>query len=91
MTEEGRMTMLTASGQEPPRLAGRELTRGVARNFILEYDSYVADMEYGGVIKGVTQRAEPIGQLLDAGQRQALAARYFSRGKQLSEGQLRKG
>ena len=89
--EEGRTTMLTASGQGPPRLAGRELTRGVANNFIREYDSYVADLEYGGVVGGVTQKTAPIGQLLDAGQRQALAPRYFGRGKQLSEGQLRKG
>ena len=83
--------MLTASGQGPPRLAGRELTRGVAKNFIGEYDSYGADMEYGGVLEVVTQKTAPIGQLLDAGQRQALAARYFGRGMKLSEGELRQG
>ena len=43
------------------------------------------------MVEGVTQRTAPIGQLLDAGQRQALAAMYFGRGKQLSEGQLKKG
>ena len=85
------MTMLTASGQEPPRLAGRKLTRGVANQFIREHDSYIADMAHGGVVEEVAKRTAPIGQLLDAGQRQAPAVRYFGRGMRLLEGELRKG
>lgn len=63
----------------------------MASQFIREYDSPVADMEYGGVVDGVTQRTAPVGHLLDAGQLQALAAgqlqalaaRFLGRGRKL--------
>lgn len=61
--------MLAASGQGRQRLEGQEPSRGAVTKPIREYDSYVTYMEYGGVIEETIQRAAPIGQLLDAGQR----------------------
>lgn len=69
MAEEGRMTKLKASGKIPTTLVQRELTRGMANRFTRGHHSYVADMEYRGVVVGVTQRTVPIGQLFNASQR----------------------